>query len=395
MKKSCRERIGNEKNIGHLNKKPSILLLLFCLFFFNGIREAAEIPVSEFTRLDEMGREYDAAAILDAGQGSVSVWVKFNKDYPRCDCTIIRSDDSRFLLSVNNCSNTAIKGGGERFGALAGNNRRVEGNAGGSPAGGNWQLVTMTWNRFPKGGVALYLNGRLLDKEAYAEWNSDDRTLPDRILAGVQAKSWPIAAGWISISDLRVYRRCLTDAGIMQLYRAGKDPAIEKDLPKTRLFLSDGNIEAIVGHDPRPLGFTVAPALAADVYQPVYANYKTASPSCSREYGHDVGSADNETGQASWTEAYPQQMNGSMPMVPFSSSYRPFTERSWGCSPGYGAQAFPNHSGHGHCRPHETDRPEDHFHRPPHDVRTNYREIAGQRVGLALPGRIEKKRSFN
>jgi len=125
---------------------------------------------SDYVILPEAERVYPAAPILNFQEGSISLWLKFLSDQSQLTAILFHSDDSRFVIYVDEAA--AADSPVRRIVARAGGNRPVLDPLYGSakfPEVGvtlnnetelpynEWLLVTMTWNGYPEGVVKLYL----------------------------------------------------------------------------------------------------------------------------------------------------------------------------------------------------------------------------------------------
>jgi ABC-2 type transport system ATP-binding protein len=219
--------------------------------------------------ISELGGIYPAGEMLDAKQGAMSVWIKFEDEPPGQFGVIAHTDDSRYVAYVTpyyapqlgrHIHQIAVRAGGNRrvFDTFYGTSEFPEAyilldggtsKHGISLAAGQWHLLAATWDGYPYGMVRLYVNGQLVDEKAYdprydrgdalarwiaigfrpAEWSGEMVTHEDgSVVENRPASILPITESGIEIRDVRLYRRLMSEDDIRSLMT--ETPQLDENL---------------------------------------------------------------------------------------------------------------------------------------------------------------------
>jgi ABC-2 type transport system ATP-binding protein/lipopolysaccharide transport system ATP-binding protein len=218
----------------------------------------ASVQRLEFTSLNEAGRLYPAEGVLDPQQGTLSVWLKFQKDVPQRGCVIFHTDDSRYVLYAARYQSPDSQRELRVIVGRAGGNRRVidtyygTGNfpeASALSGLGEWHLVTLTWYGYPSGVLRMYLDGNLAMERTYDPRYDSGHPLPTTIAIGMRPREWvgelirqadgtivdsrpettlSIVDSGVEFQDLRLYTTCLLQEQVQALALAGSPEGVNQ-----------------------------------------------------------------------------------------------------------------------------------------------------------------------
>lgn len=217
--------------------------------------------------LDEV---YPVRDIFNLESGTLSAWIKFEKDRPRRDHIIFSTDDSRYVLFVDTYYSPSRGREILRIGARAGGNAKAV-ESDGSYRGelfpeasividndgslkeygashlryssvpfpeNQWHHVSMTWNGYPEGLVRIYLDGAFIGQKQYDSRYDNGGPLPTSMAIGFRPNQWvgelvqgehgvltqkvPVGAmrlqdGAIEIKELRLYPNAISQERIVDL----------------------------------------------------------------------------------------------------------------------------------------------------------------------------------
>lgn len=211
----------------------------------------------DYISLNEIGKLYPAAHLLNPRQGAVSVWVRFNSALPHKPAIIFHSEDSRYVIYMGSHFSATLQSDVWDIVARAGGNQRafdtyygtaffpetsvsVVSGAPPSHAGeivkpelppDEWHLVTMTWSGSPKGELKLYLDDALVNRVRYGPEHDNGLPFASSLAFGLRPLEWvgevtrdaggqvvdsrpessmPVANSGLDIQGLRLYQEAPT-----------------------------------------------------------------------------------------------------------------------------------------------------------------------------------------
>jgi hypothetical protein len=206
--------------------------------------------LSEFASLGEVGKVYPAEGIFNTEAGALTAWLRVEPGQPEAPCAVFHTDDSRYVLYF---TQEPGREEGYRLVGRAGGNRKAFDPALGRsrfpevsvPVGsarlpeGEWLLVTLTWDGYPRGSMRLYLGAEAAGERLYdrrhdngeglasllsvgmrpAYWSGELAQQEDGTLADLRPGTLMAVPPGIELRDLRLYPRALDPAEIDTLAR--------------------------------------------------------------------------------------------------------------------------------------------------------------------------------
>jgi hypothetical protein len=194
-------------------------------------------------RFSNVPHGYVSEGIISKEAGTVSVWAYLESNVQRRSFSIFQTDDVRIALFFNPYYSAGKGKEISRIGARAvGNKRAAESNGSAesfpeasiiiddgnlsdyrhawySPVEfpeGEWHLVTMKWDGWPKGNVSIYFDGKLTGSKQYSEKYDDKRAFSTMFSTGF------LRGNGLGISDISFYPCALGDDEILALAGNGK-----------------------------------------------------------------------------------------------------------------------------------------------------------------------------
>jgi hypothetical protein len=207
-----------------------------------------------FVELDPKLQVYSASQIFSPAEGTVTAWIKINRNNPVGTAVIFHTDDSRYVLYTQVRVERETSRPYYQFTARAGGNQRAPDHTTGSfpevstnlfmddNAIEQWVHLAMTWEGFPQGHLMLFLDGELVAEREYSKMYNDDQPLPADLSVGMRPLSWPgervlepdgsytfrrpdskssIYDARLELKDVRIYKMNLSPETIAQLQQQG------------------------------------------------------------------------------------------------------------------------------------------------------------------------------
>lgn len=253
---------------------PAFLLIIFISAGSVGVFAQDDDPVLTFTdsiqvwdisytSLPSHPAIYPARDILDIERGSITCWLRLLPDHDRGDHVILHSSDSRIVLYLDTFWNRALERDllrvagraignvqapwppiamGNSYpeasilvddGSLEGSELQMAFHSTAPLPEGEWHHVTLTWNGYPEGEAAIYLDGIRMALRPYDQRFNNDLPDFDSFSVAYRPSHWPVTArldptqesrlvvgsmlateGGVDIADLRVYRVPLDPAQV-------------------------------------------------------------------------------------------------------------------------------------------------------------------------------------
>lgn len=217
----------------------------------------------EFTELDAQRQVYPTRDIFSAAAGTLSMWVRFSQHATSRAAMLFHTDDSRFVVYVQELVDPGSKQDYYQITARAGGNRR-----GPDPESGTfpeisahyypenrllneWVHLVLTWDGEPEGKMRLFMNGHKVGERTYGPEFNDNRDPASRLALGIRPPIWrgervlqedgsykelpvppplPAEEMGLEIRLAHLYRKMLPEAEIQGLYRQRFEAEIEPDL---------------------------------------------------------------------------------------------------------------------------------------------------------------------
>lgn len=219
-----------------------------------------------FTSLDTERQVYPTRQIFSSQEGTLSMWVRFTRHTPNQAAVLFHTDDSRYVLYVQELEDPGTEKMYFQITARAGGNQR-----GPDPVSGTfpeiaahyypksllldeWLHLAMTWKGEPQGKLRLYMNGHKVGERAYGPDFNNQHDPAARLAVGIRPPIWPgervrqpdgsfkempvpppMAAEDMGV-DIRfahLYRTMLQADEIQALHQQRFEAAIEPGLPNT------------------------------------------------------------------------------------------------------------------------------------------------------------------
>ncbi len=159
--------------------------------------------LKEYVELDPKLQVYSARQIFSPQEGTVTAWMKINRNNRVGTAVIFHTDDSRFVLYTQIRVDRETSRPYYKITARAGGNQRAPHQITGSfPEISTdvfmdeitierWLHLAMTWEGYPEGKLKLFLDGKSIGEREYSKIYNDDQPLPTDLSVGMRPLTWP------------------------------------------------------------------------------------------------------------------------------------------------------------------------------------------------------------
>jgi ABC-type polysaccharide/polyol phosphate transport system ATPase subunit len=169
----------------------------------SGDQSEAGQAAPDFTALDIDRQVYPTRRIFSPEEGTLSMWVRFTRQNTSQAAMLFHTDDSRYVMYVQELADPGSDQNYYQITARAGGNQR-----GPDPVSGTfpeitahfypksflleeWVHLAMTWKGEPHGRLRLYVNGHKVGERAYGPDFNDSRAPAARLAVGIRPPIWP------------------------------------------------------------------------------------------------------------------------------------------------------------------------------------------------------------
>jgi ABC-type polysaccharide/polyol phosphate transport system ATPase subunit len=205
-----------------------------------------------YVELDPKLPVYSAEQIFSPEEGTVTTWVKLNRNNRVGTAVLFHTDDSRYVLYTQILVDRETFQPYYQITARGGGNQRAPDlKTGTFPEVSThlfldetnieqWLHLAMTWEGFPEGKLRLFLDGKIIGERKYSSKYNDGQPLPKNLSIGMRPLTWSgerilqtdgtyiyrrpdstnsVFDAQLSLNAVRLYGKALTPEAINDLYQ--------------------------------------------------------------------------------------------------------------------------------------------------------------------------------
>jgi ABC-type polysaccharide/polyol phosphate transport system ATPase subunit len=209
----------------------------------------------KFVELDPKLQVYSARTIFSPNEGTVTAWVKINRNNRVGSAVLFHTEDSRFVLYTQIHIDPETSRPYYQFTARAGGNQRASDKVNATfpevstkyfiddDINEQWVHLAMTWDGYSQGQLNFMLDGTSVGVHKYSKIYNDDQPLPSALSVGMRPLTWPgerileadgsftfrrpdskssIYDAQLELKSVHLYKEKLSIDEISEIYKAGQ-----------------------------------------------------------------------------------------------------------------------------------------------------------------------------